>query len=110
MTKFSDLALDPRVLQAVTDSGYEIPTPIQAQAIPPALLGRDVLGIAQTGTGKTASFVLPMITLLGQGRARARPFSSMVSIGRTKAAVLPVPVWAMPRTSRRARTWGIACS
>ena len=78
MTKFSDLALDPRVLQAVTDTGYEIPTPIQEQAIPPALLGRDVLGIAQTGTGKTASFVLPMITLLGQGRARARMPRSLV--------------------------------
>ncbi len=78
MTKFSDLALDPRVLQAVTDTGYETPTPIQEQAIPPALLGRDVLGIAQTGTGKTASFVLPMITLLGQGRARARMPRSLV--------------------------------
>ena len=78
MTKFSDLALDPRVLQAVTDAGYETPTPIQAQAIPPALLGLDVLGIAQTGTGKTASFVLPMITLLGQGRARARMPRSLV--------------------------------
>ena len=78
MTKFSDLALDPRVLQAVADAGYETPTPIQAQAIPPALLGQDVLGIAQTGTGKTASFVLPMITLLGQGRARARMPRSLV--------------------------------
>lgn len=72
MTKFSDLALDPRVLQAVAEAGYENPTPIQAQAIPHALQGKDVLGIAQTGTGKTASFVLPMITLLGQGRAKAR--------------------------------------
>ena len=72
MTKFSDLALDPRVMQAVSEAGYETPTPIQAQAIPHALVGRDVLGIAQTGTGKTASFTLPMITLLGQGRARAR--------------------------------------
>ena len=71
MTKFSDLALDPRVLQAIAEAGYETPTPIQAQAIPEALTGRDVLGIAQTGTGKTASFTLPMITLLGQGRARA---------------------------------------
>jgi superfamily II DNA/RNA helicase len=78
MTKFSDLALDPRVLQAVTEAGYETPTPIQAQAIPEALKGRDVLGIAQTGTGKTASFVLPMITLLGQGRARARMPRSLV--------------------------------
>jgi superfamily II DNA/RNA helicase len=78
MTKFSDLALDPRVLQAVSEAGYETPTPIQAQAIPPALQGQDVLGIAQTGTGKTASFVLPMITLLGQGRARARMPRSLV--------------------------------
>ncbi len=78
MTKFSDLALDPRVLQAVLEAGYETPTPIQAEAIPEALKGRDVLGIAQTGTGKTASFVLPMITLLGQGRARARMPRSLV--------------------------------
>ncbi|MFN4158520.1 MAG: DEAD/DEAH box helicase [Gemmobacter sp.] len=78
MTKFSDLALDPRVIQAVTEAGYETPTPIQAQAIPHALAGRDVLGIAQTGTGKTASFTLPMITLLGQGRARARMPRSLV--------------------------------
>ncbi len=78
MTKFSDLALDPRVLQAVAEAGYETPTPIQAQAIPHALQGRDVLGIAQTGTGKTASFTLPMITLLGQGRARARMPRSLV--------------------------------
>ncbi|MBC7738721.1 MAG: DEAD/DEAH box helicase [Candidatus Saccharibacteria bacterium] len=78
MIKFIDLALDPRVLQAVMDAGYETPTPIQAQAIPPALERRDVLGIAQTGTGKTASFVLPMVTLLGQGRARARMPRSLV--------------------------------
>ena len=78
MTKFSDLALDPRVLQAVSETGYETPTPIQEQAIPPALEGRDVLGIAQTGTGKTASFSLPMITMLGQGRARARMPRSLV--------------------------------
>ncbi len=78
MTKFSDLALDPRVLKAIAEAGYETPTPIQAGAIPPALLGQDVLGIAQTGTGKTASFVLPMITLLGRGRARARMPRSLV--------------------------------
>ena len=78
MTKFSDLALDPRVLKAVQESGYETPTPIQAQAIPHALEGKDVLGIAQTGTGKTASFTLPMITLLGKGRARARMPRSLV--------------------------------
>ena len=78
MTHFSDLNLNPKVLQAVSDAGYETPTPIQADAIPPALEGRDVLGIAQTGTGKTASFVLPMITKLARGRARARMPRSLV--------------------------------
>ena len=78
MTQFTDLRLDPAVLRAISDSGYTTPTPIQAGAIPPALEGRDVLGIAQTGTGKTASFVLPMITLLGKGRARARMPRSLV--------------------------------
>ena len=78
MTKFSDLKLDPKVLKAVAEAGYETPTPIQLGAIPPALEGRDVLGIAQTGTGKTASFTLPMITLLGRGRARARMPRSLV--------------------------------
>ncbi len=78
MTKFSDLRLDPKVLKAIEDTGYEVPTPIQAGAIPPALEGKDVLGIAQTGTGKTASFTLPMITLLGRGRARARMPRSLV--------------------------------
>ncbi|MFS4582730.1 DEAD/DEAH box helicase [Phaeobacter sp. C3_T13_0] len=78
MTKFSDLNLNPKVLKAIEDAGYESPTPIQAGAIPPALEGRDVLGIAQTGTGKTASFTLPMITLLARGRARARMPRSLV--------------------------------
>ena len=78
MTKFSDLALSPKVLKAVEAAGYETPTPIQAGAIPPALEGRDVLGIAQTGTGKTASFTLPMISMLARGRARARMPRSLV--------------------------------
>lgn len=72
LTSFQDLGLSQKVLSAVTDAGYTIPTPIQAGAIPPALTRRDILGIAQTGTGKTASFVLPMLTLLEKGRARAR--------------------------------------
>jgi superfamily II DNA/RNA helicase len=70
--KFSDLGLSQKVLSAVEATGYTTPTPIQAQAIPHALARRDVLGIAQTGTGKTAAFVLPMLTLLETGRARAR--------------------------------------
>ncbi|MBL8576255.1 MAG: DEAD/DEAH box helicase [Mesorhizobium sp.] len=69
---FADLGLSPKVLSAVTDAGYTKPTPIQAGAIPHSLQGKDVLGIAQTGTGKTAAFVLPMITRLEKGRARAR--------------------------------------
>ena len=69
---FANLGLSPKVLSAVSDAGYTQPTPIQAGAIPHALQGKDVLGIAQTGTGKTASFVLPMLTRLEKGRARAR--------------------------------------
>lgn len=75
---FSELDLDPKVLKAVEEAGYSEPTPIQAQAIPEALAGRDVLGIAQTGTGKTASFTLPMITVLAKGRARARMPRSLI--------------------------------
>ena len=78
MIKFSDLNLNPKVLKAIAEAGYENPTPIQAGAIPPALDGRDVLGIAQTGTGKTAAFVMPMITALARGRARARMPRSLV--------------------------------
>src|SRR5579871_6894313 len=69
---FSHLGLSEKVLKAVTAAGYETPTPIQEQAIPHVLARRDVLGIAQTGTGKTAAFVLPMLTMLEKGRARAR--------------------------------------
>jgi superfamily II DNA/RNA helicase len=78
MTTFSDLNLNPKVLKAVEEAGYITPTPIQADAIPPALAGRDVLGIAQTGTGKTAGFTLPMLSLLARGRARARMPRSLV--------------------------------
>src|SRR5271170_7103933 len=69
---FSHLGLSEKVISAVAAAGYQTPTPIQDQAIPHVLARRDVLGIAQTGTGKTAAFVLPMLTMLEQGRARAR--------------------------------------
>ena len=69
---FSHLGLSDKVLAAVAATGYTTPTPIQEQAIPHVLARRDVLGIAQTGTGKTAAFVLPMLTILEKGRARAR--------------------------------------
>ncbi|WOB77412.1 DEAD/DEAH box helicase [Brevundimonas nasdae] len=72
MTEFPQLGLSPTTLQAVADTGYTTATPIQEQAIPVALAGRDVLGIAQTGTGKTAAFTLPLVDRLSTGRARAR--------------------------------------
>ncbi len=68
---FADLGLSDELLKAVEESGYSEPTPIQAQAIPSVLMMRDIIGIAQTGTGKTASFVLPMIDILAHGRSRA---------------------------------------
>lgn len=70
--KFNELGLDPKILKALDDMGYEKPTPIQAKAIPAALQQRDVLGIAQTGTGKTGAFTLPTMHKLASGRARAR--------------------------------------
>ena len=69
---FSELGLSPKVLEAITAAGYTTPTTIQAQAIPHALQRKDVLGLAQTGSGKTAAFVLPMLTMLEKGRAKAR--------------------------------------
>jgi superfamily II DNA/RNA helicase len=75
---FSELDLSPEVLQAVSDAGYTNPTPIQEKAIPHVKRGRDVLGCAQTGTGKTASFVLPMVDMLAAGRARVRMPRSLI--------------------------------
>ena len=75
---FIELGLSESVLRAVSEAGYEQPTPIQKQAIPQVLMGRDILGAAQTGTGKTASFTLPMIDILGQGRAKARMPRSLI--------------------------------
>ena len=183
MTEFSNLGLSPATLEAVAATGYTEATPIQSEAIPVALAGRDILGIAQTGTGKTAAFTLPMIDRLVAGRSKARMPRSLVIeptreladqvalaferyskgqklswalliggvsfddqerkldrgvdvliatpgrlldhfergiraldrpatrrsiIGRVKAAVLPVPVWAMPRMSRPASATGMA--
>src|ERR1700676_3183508 len=75
---FNELGLSPELLQAITDTGYTTPTPIQQQAIPVVNSGRDVLGCAQTGTGKTASFALPMIDKLAAGRARIRMPRSLI--------------------------------
>ena len=75
MTQFSDLGLSQPVLQALDLKGYTEPTPIQAQAIPPVLSGRDLMGIAQTGTGKTAAFMLPSIDRLREAENQT-PFKS----------------------------------
>src|ERR1700680_5317523 len=75
---FSELGLSPELLRAVSDTGYTTPTPIQQQAIPYVTAGRDVLGCAQTGTGKTAGFALPMIDKLTAGRSRARMPRSLI--------------------------------
>ena len=75
---FADLGLSDELLRAVEESGYSDPTPIQRQAIPSVLMNKDLIGIAQTGTGKTAGFVLPMIDILAQGRSRARMPRSLI--------------------------------
>ena len=76
--RFADLGLSDELLRAVEEAGYSEPTPIQANAIPSVLMMRDVIGVAQTGTGKTASFVLPMIDILAHGRSRARMPRSLI--------------------------------
>ncbi len=76
--RFADIGLSDELLRAVTEAGYDTPTPIQAQAIPSVLMMKDIIGIAQTGTGKTASFVLPMIDILAGSRARARMPRSLI--------------------------------
>lgn len=84
---FEDLGLSPQILKAVEECGYTVPTPIQEKAIPVILMMRDVVGLAQTGTGKTAGFTLPMIEMLSGGRARARmPRSLILSPTRELAA------------------------
>ena len=75
---FADLGLSDELLRAVDEAGYSEPTPIQASAIPSVLMMKDIIGIAQTGTGKTASFVLPMIDILAHGRSRARMPRSLI--------------------------------
>src|SRR6476619_5379378 len=75
---FADLGLSDELLRSVTEAGSNDPTPLQRQAIPSVLMGKDLIGIAQTGTGKTASFVLPMIDILAHGRSRARMPRSLI--------------------------------
>src|SRR5438067_8833311 len=75
---FADLGLSDELLRAVADSGYDRPTPSETAVIPSVLMGKDLIGIAQTGTGKTAGFVLPMIDILHEGRSRARMPRSLI--------------------------------
>ena len=73
MTEFAGLELAQPLLRAISDEGYTAPTPIQAKAIPPLLDGRDLLGVAQTGTGKTAAFALPLLHRLTQNGSKLQP-------------------------------------
>ena len=99
MTQFSDLGLSQPVLQALDLKGYNEPTPIQAQAIPAVLEGRDLLGIAQTGTGKTAAFSIPMLQILHEDAERAR-----FSAHSRSALIFSSYVWYSGTVSRMAKT------
>lgn len=107
MTKFSDLGLSEKVLQAVTAEGYTQPTPIQAEVIPAMMSGRDVVGIAQTGTGKTASFVLPILHKIAKEGIRPEPKSCSVLIltpTRELAAQIADNIGAYGRFIRHSKT------
>ncbi len=108
MTEFSELGLSPATLQAVADTGYTTATPIQAEAIPVALAGRDVLGIAQTGTGKTAAFTLPMIDRLAAGRSRARmPRALVIAPTRELADQVSASFERYAKGQRIKLTWAL---
>ncbi len=102
LTQFTDLGLAKPLLKALADKGYTQPTPIQAQAIPAVLSGRDLLGIAQTGTGKTAAFALPILHRLAEDRSPARAAAAAAWCCRRPASWPP----RSPITSRpTAPTW-----
>jgi ATP-dependent RNA helicase RhlE len=100
IARFADLALTAPLMQAVKESGYERPTPIQARAIPHLLQGRDLLGLAQTGTGKTAAFVLPMLQRLMETKKRAQP-KSMRALILTPTRELAVQILESLKTYGR---------
>ena len=102
MTLFSDLGLSQPVLQALDLKGYTTPTPIQEQAIPPVLAGRDLLGIAQTGTGKTAAFMLPAIDRLRESDKQV-PFKSCRMLVLAPTRELRCRSLQAPRITARSR-------
>ena len=109
--KFSDLRLSEPILRAVTAEGYSIPSPIQAQAIPHVLEGRDLLGVAQTGTGKTAAFMLPSIDRLAAAKRVPRPTSCRMLVlapTRELASQIAESATAYGRGSRHLETGGLA--
>src|SRR5271163_5240162 len=87
---FRDLGLDPKILQAVQEAGYTEPTPIQAAAIPPILAGHDLIGIAQTGTGKTAAFTLPILTKLAAQPAGSLRGTRVLVVAPTRELALQI--------------------
>src|SRR6185295_4657226 len=87
---FSSLGLDARILRAVTEAGYTEPTPIQVAAIPQIIAGHDLIGIAQTGTGKTAAFTLPILTKLAAQPPAARPGTRVLVMAPTRELVLQI--------------------
>src|ERR1700729_2069191 len=87
---FRALGLDPKVLQAVKEAGYTEPTPIQTAAIPPIIAGHDLIGIAQTGTGKTAAFTLPILTKLAAQPAGSPRGTRVLVIAPTRELVLQI--------------------
>ena len=97
---FSTLGLGPKLLQSITDVGYSTPTPIQSAAVPPVLAGRDLIGIAQTGTGKTAAFVLPILEKLSQSAPARHPRALIVAPTRELAAQIDENVRALGKTMR----------
>ena len=87
---FRTLGLDAKILQAVQEAGYTEPTPIQAAAIPPIIAGHDLIGIAQTGTGKTAAFTLPILTKLAAQPAGQRRGTRVLVLAPTRELVVQI--------------------
>ena len=107
VTEFKDLGLSSGLLAAVRKQGYETPTPIQVQAIPPVLAGHDLLGVAQTGTGKTAAFALPLLHRMLENRRRpSRGCCRVLVLSPTRAPAWPCSRGSTTCSRRSLRTTG----